>query len=65
MKIQALLLGLAGLALSFDSIAGSTTGRNDHVDLVKARATDIFIIRFEGREFASVQVDGDGSTDLD
>lgn len=65
MKIPALLLGLAGLALSFDSFAGSTTGRNSHIDIVKAKSTDIFVVRFVGEEFASVSVDGDGSTDLD
>ena len=47
------------------SSRGDITGPNRHRDMVRAGATDVYDIVFEGGEPAEVLVSGDGDTDLD
>lgn len=44
---------------------GEVRGPQSHVDMVRAHATDVYLLRFEGLESAQVRISGDGSTDLD
>ncbi len=53
---------LDGLALG---TRGATGGPKFTVDKVQAHTTDIFVVEFQGGQFAEVAVVGDGDTDLD
>ena len=60
------LLALVADAMERDyAPKGAVGGAIVHYDLVRARDTDIYRIRFRGREYAEVCVVGDGDTDLD
>jgi hypothetical protein len=45
--------------------AGNTRGESSHYDSVDAFSTDTYKFFFEGEEDAYIDVNGDGSTDLD
>jgi hypothetical protein len=56
---------LAFFLVSSTCLAGRVGGKTRLRDTVLANRTDAYVMVFEGKEAAMVQVSGDGSTDLD
>jgi hypothetical protein len=67
-KLMPVLLAAVGLAVSAltPSVqAGAVGGPKGRKAVVRAFATDTYVVRFVGGELAMVGVEGDGDTDLD
>jgi hypothetical protein len=56
---------ILGLIKGLDDVRGRVGGETYHMDTVDAGLTDVYTMRFQGGEDATIIVSGDGDTDLD
>lgn len=56
---------ILGLIKGLDDVRGRVGGETYHMDVVDAGLTDVYTMRFQGGEDATIIVSGDGDTDLD
>lgn len=58
-------LTVAASVASDDALAGQVGGPKTHVDIVAAFQTDVYNLKFYGKQIARILVNGDGDSDLD
>lgn len=58
-------LNILGLIKDLGDVRGRVGGETYHMDTVDAGLTDVYTMRFQGGEDATIIVSGDGDTDLD
>ena len=56
---------ILGLIKGLDDVRGRVGGETYHMDVVDAGLTDVYTMRFQGGEDATIILSGDGDTDLD